>query len=93
MQSADDNDETDLPTGQKHQQAAGMVSVAEGCLPIAITVAYISPKIAKKQDNESFTYKWSWEDNSLIVTMNFLGLLTSLSDLMQSLVHLIPDST
>jgi hypothetical protein len=70
-----------------------MVSASESSLPIAITVAYISPKMVKNQEGPSFTYKWPQEDDSLIVTMNSLGYSTFLYDLMQSLVHLIPDST
>jgi hypothetical protein len=93
MQSADDDDESDSPTEQKRRRAAGMVSAPESSSPIAITVAYVSPEMAEKQEGQSFTYKWPREDDSLVVTMNSLGSSTSLSDLTQSLVHSIPDST
>jgi hypothetical protein len=67
-----------------------MVLVPESFSPIAITVPYVSSKMAEKPEGHSFTYKWPLENDSLIVTMHFLGLSTSLSDLTQSLVYLIP---
>jgi hypothetical protein len=91
MQSADDDDESDSPTNQKRRRAAGIVPAPESSSPIAITVAYVSPEMAEKHEGQSFTDKWPWEDNSLVVTINSLGLSTSLSDLTQSLVYSIPD--
>jgi hypothetical protein len=78
---ADDDDVSDLPNERKHQRAAGIVPAPEASSPIAITVAYVSPEMAKMPEGQSFTYKWHQEDNSLVVTMNSLGLLTSLSGL------------
>jgi hypothetical protein len=70
-----------------------MVPAPESSSPIAITVAYVSPEMAEKPEGQSFTYKWPWEDDSLVVTMNSLGSSTFLSDLTQSLVYSIPDLT
>jgi hypothetical protein len=70
-----------------------MVSAPESSSPIANTVAYVSPEMAENQEGQSFTYMWPREDDSLVVTRNSFGSSTSLSDLMQSLVHSIPDST
>jgi hypothetical protein len=71
MQSADDEDESDSPTEQKPRRAAGMVPAPESSSPIAITVAYVSPEMAEKQEDQSFTYKWPRENDSLVVTMYF----------------------
>jgi hypothetical protein len=91
MQSADDDDASDLPTKQKRKRAVGMVSAPECLQPIAITVEYVSPEMAEKQDGQYFTYMWPQEDDFLVVIMNSLGWLTSLSDLMHSLVNTIPN--
>jgi hypothetical protein len=93
MNSADDDDESDLPTDQKRQRAAGMVPAPDSSSPIAITVAYVSPEMAEKQEGQSFTYMWPREDDSLVVTMNSLGSSTTLSDLTHSLVYSIPNLT
>jgi hypothetical protein len=93
MQSADDDDESDLPTDQKRRRAVWTVSAPESSSPIAITVAYVSPEMAEKQEGQSFTYKSPREDDSLVVTMNSLGSSTFLSDLTQLLVNSIPDPT
>jgi hypothetical protein len=70
-----------------------MVSAPESSSPIAITVAYVSPEMAKKHEGQSFTYMWPQENDSLVVKMNSLGSSTSLGHLTQSLVHSISDST
>jgi hypothetical protein len=67
-----------------------MVSAPEGLLLIAITVAYISAKINKNQDDQSFTYVWPWGDDSLIVILHSLDPSTSLSDMIEPMIQLNP---
>jgi hypothetical protein len=67
MQTTDNDKEFDSPTKQKCSQGVGIVSVPKGCQPIMITVAYISPELAKKQNGQSLAYMWPQEDYSLIV--------------------------